>query len=122
MKLNEKQHAAITLLALGKTGKEVAEELSVTPKTITTWRTDPEFRAAINQCLKEYREVQSRRFSSLCDKAITTIEESIDNSTLKPEDKLKAAFKILELCKVSPEKIGETNANRIAKQDIFENL
>lgn len=122
MSLSEKQHAAITLLALGKAGKDVAEELGVTPKTITTWRTDPEFRSAINQCLKDFREIQSRRLSGLCDKALTTIEESIDSESLKPEEKLKVAYKILEFCKITPEKIGATNAVKIAKQDFLEKL
>ncbi|SDZ17896.1 helix-turn-helix domain-containing protein [Nitrosomonas sp. Nm33] len=122
MELSEKQYTAVTLLALGKTCKEVAEQLGVTPKTVSVWRADPEFRAAVNRCRKDYREAQTRRLSSLCDKALTTIEESLNDEALKIEDKLKASFKILELCKVSPEEIGATDARRIRMQDLFESM
>lgn len=122
MKLNEKQSMAVTLLAMGNNCKQVAEYLSVTPKTISTWRADPEFRAAINECIKDYRETQARRLSILCDKALATIEQSLNDDGLKIEDKLKASFKILELCKVTPEEIGETDASKIREQDLFNSV
>ena len=36
--MNKKQQQAILLLATGKTGTQVAEQHSVAPKTISTWR------------------------------------------------------------------------------------
>ena len=122
MKMNEKMFAAVTLLALGNSVKQTAERLAVTPKTITTWRGDPGFMAAVNQAMRDVREAQVRRLSTLADKALETIEDSFNNDLLKPEDKVKYSFKVLELCKIQPEEIGETSADKIRVQRLFENV
>lgn len=47
--LSEKQLRAITLLTAGQHGASVAETLNVTPQTVSRWRQQPKFLAALNQ-------------------------------------------------------------------------
>lgn len=120
--MNEKQEQAILLFAQGKMCQEVAEILNVTPKTISQWRSDPEFRAALNQYIKNIKAAHSERLRSLCGLALKTIEDSLNDEGLSPKDRLAASFKVLELCKVEPVSPGFTNAATLAEYDFLENL
>ena len=121
LNLNEKQEQAILLLAQGKMCQEIAETLNVTPKTISTWRADPEFRAALNQYLENIKAAHSERLRCLCGLALKTIEDSLNDEGLSPKDRLAASFKVLELCKVEPVKPGLTNASKLARYDALMN-
>ncbi len=101
--MNEKQEQAILLLAQGKMCQEIAETLNVTAKTVSVWRADPEFRAALNQYLANIKAAHSERLRSLCGLAL-------NDEGLSPKDRLAASFKVLELCKVEPIKPGLTRA------------
>lgn len=46
--LKSNQIKAATLLALGKTAREVAREINCTPETISHWKQDYEFEAMLN--------------------------------------------------------------------------
>lgn len=43
IQLSAKQQRAIALLSTGMTGQQVAKNIGVTPKTISTWRNDHKF-------------------------------------------------------------------------------
>ena len=64
--MNEKQQQAIILIATGKTGVQVAEQLQITPKTISTWRATPEFRAELNKYMLEIKPAHAERLRNLC--------------------------------------------------------
>ena len=53
--LSQRQILAALQLAMGKTAKEVAEGLEVTPITIGKWKTSPRFRLAISEATKEVK-------------------------------------------------------------------
>lgn len=108
--MEEKRAQAVTLFILGKSCGEVASQLGVTSKTISEWRSNPAFRAEINRGLLDLREVQMRRMSDLCSKALTTLEQALDNPELDAEQKIKVSLKILNTYRIDPEKIGETDA------------
>ena len=108
--MEEKRVQAVTLFILGKSCGDVASQLGVTNKTISEWRSNSEFRAAINRGLLDLREIQMRRMSDLYSKALTTLEQALDNKELDAEQKAKVSLKILNTYRIDPEKIGETDA------------
>jgi Homeodomain-like domain-containing protein len=117
--MNEKQQQAILLLAAGKTCSQVAEHLQVTPKTISTWRATPEFRAELNTYLQDIKTAHAERLRSLCGMALDTIEDCLNDGELSSKDRLSASFKLLELGRVSPSEIGETDAAKIHFEDML---
>ena len=117
--MNEKQQQAILLLATGKTGTQVAEQLQVTPKTISTWRSDPEFKAELNKHLLDIKTAYSERLRGLCATALQTIETCLNDENTPIKERLSASFKLLELGKVAPSRIGSTDARKL---DLDDNL
>ncbi|MDP1559255.1 MAG: hypothetical protein Q8K59_08865 [Nitrosomonas sp.] len=117
--MNKKQQQAILLFSAGKSCVEVANELNVTPKTISMWRSLPEFRAELNSHLLDIKQANSERLRSLCMKALTTVEEVMLHENTLAKEKLTAAFKVLELGKVSPDAIGSSNPDTLRMNDSF---
>ena len=64
-KLNENQLLAIPLVAQGVSGKDIAKTLKITEETVSRWKQQPEFKAEVNQLLKEF-PFQRVRFSKYC--------------------------------------------------------
>ncbi|TXI42114.1 MAG: helix-turn-helix domain-containing protein [Nitrosomonas sp.] len=117
--MNEKQQKAILLFSAGKSCVEVASELNVTPKTISAWRSSPEFRAELNGHLLDIKQANSERLRSLCMKALTTVESVMLDEAAPSKERLSAAFKVLELGKVSPDAIESTNPDTLRKYDFL---
>lgn len=117
--MNEKQQQAILLFSTGKSCVEVANELNVTPKTISVWRSSPEFRAELNSHLLDIKQANSERLRSLCMKALATVEEVMLHENTPAKEKLTAAFKVLELGKVSPGSIESSNPDTLRMNDSF---
>lgn len=115
--MNEKQQRAILLMVEGKLCQEVAEVLGVTSKTISQWRADPEFRAALNQHLWDIKATHSERLRGLQGLALKTIEDCLNDAGLPAKDRLAAAFKTLELGGTTVTQPGITDANEIKAQD-----
>lgn len=115
--MNEKQQQAILLMAEGRMCQEVAEALGVTPKTISQWRADLEFKAALHQHLHNIRESHSEKLRNLQGLALKTIEDCLNDQELPAKDKLAAAFKTLELGKISITQPGSTNPGQLKLED-----
>ena len=64
-KLNENQLLATHLVAIGKSGKQIAEKLSVAEETISRWKKLPEFQAEVNAILLECRNNAKQRLRNL---------------------------------------------------------
>ena len=47
MKLNPTHYLAIDMLACGESNKAIAEKLNVAPETVSKWRGDFDFQAAL---------------------------------------------------------------------------
>ena len=56
--LNENQLFAIPLVAQGVSGKDIAKTLKITEETVSRWKQQPEFKAEVNQLLKQFTEMQ----------------------------------------------------------------
>ncbi len=95
-KLSVSQARAISLLIEGKTRKQVAKELSITPQTLSEWNKNPEFERALkvlkNQMLDEAKEIM------MCTsyRALETLT-TLMNESKSDEIKRKVALDILEL-------------------------
>ncbi|GJL73283.1 MAG: hypothetical protein NMNS01_24820 [Nitrosomonas sp.] len=120
--MNEKQQQAVLLLASGKTGEETAKALNITPKTISTWRADADFKAAVNLHLENVRMAHAERLRNLCGLALSTIENCLNDKDLPSKVRLSASFKVLELSKVAPTEPGLTNVRKLKEKDFYDSL
>lgn len=89
------------MMAEGRMYQEIAEALDVTPKTISQWRANYDFMAALNQHLHGIKEAHSEKLRNLQGLALKTIEDCLNNPELPAKDRLAAAFKTLELGKLA---------------------
>ncbi len=120
--MNEKQLLAIQLLSTGKTGAQVAEQLQVTPKTISMWRSDPKFKAELNKHLLDIKAAYSEHLRSLCTTALQTIENCLNDEKVSVKEKLAASFRVLKLGQVSSSRIGSTDQVKVSIDDRFSQL
>ena len=118
-KLNSNQLLAVSLIASGSRGCDISKELKVTEETISRWRQQPEFRAAVNSMLAETQTATMDRLRGLAGKALGVIEIALDDTELAAGERLKAAFRILELCgaKEAAKHPGETDPAKLRKTD-----
>ena len=63
-KLNQNQLLAIPLVAQGVSGKDIASRLKIAEETVSRWKKLPEFKAEVNQLLKECREETQHKLRS----------------------------------------------------------
>ncbi|GKS70220.1 hypothetical protein W03_22240 [Nitrosomonas sp. PY1] len=117
--MNEKQQQAILMMAEGKAYQEIAEALDVTPKTISQWRTDPAFRAELNQHLHDIKAYHSEKLRQLQGQALKTIEDCLNDPEIPAKDRLAAAFKTLELGKIDVSEPGSTDASQLKLENDF---
>ena len=124
MKLNNQHHKAIELLATGSNGKEAAEKLGVAQETISRWRADFEFQAALNKLLEAVQRESSDKLRYMATLALTTLESIMTDTDTPARDKLTACIKILEIGNVKPIDIGSTKAsvleNKQRQAEMFE--
>ena len=116
MKLTPQHHKAIDLMIMGSNNKNVAETLNIAPETVSRWRADYIFQAALNQRLKENQAASVERLRSLADTALATIETVMADSN-DDKARLQAAFKVLEMARVSVSGIGSTNPKALQRDD-----
>ena len=101
----------VTLLARGSNGKDTAEKLGVTTETVSRWRSDFDFQAALNQLLIEAQQESKDKLRHLSSVALATLEDLMSDLDTSAKDRLTAALKILEITNVKTGVIGSTNAN-----------
>ena len=117
MKLNAQHHKAIILLSEGLNNKEVAERLGLAPETISRYKADYDFQAALNAELTANREAQRDKLRSLTSEALNSIQSVLMDEATPPRDKLTAAFKILELTGLKHQSIGSIDATVLKKRN-----
>jgi len=116
MKLTEKHHRAIELMILGMKGIDIGAKLNIAPETISRWRADFDFQAALNQQLKDNQQAARDRLRALTDTALEAFEDILSNSA-DDKARLAAATKILELAKLSAPAIGSCNPKALQRDD-----
>ena len=118
-KLNQNQLLAIPLVAQGVSGKDIASRLKIAEETVSRWKKLPEFKAEVNQLLKECREETQHKLRSIVHQSLEIIKSELENdtSTLR----INLALKILQNMKLTNylyEDIGSSNSE-IVQNEIF---
>jgi transposase len=110
--LNNNQLLAVQMLASGMNGRDIAKELKVRPETLSRWKAEPEFEAAVNYIVVGAQEATRAKLSQLSEQALQVIEDVLNDSEAQASTKLSAAFKVLDRVG-TPERTLETNAEKI---------
>ncbi len=112
--LSEAQQRAISMVASGATGREVAAALGVNECTVSRWRQSAEFEAAVNTLLADAHDSAAVKLRQLADQAVATIAAVLTNPEASAGDRLKAAALVLDRVGLATvPSIGPTDAERI---------
>ena len=118
--LNENQLLAVQLVAQGRSGKEIAKQLSVTEETISRWKKQPIFIASVNEILGQLSEGIQQKMRNLVFQALEILETEFSDKENK--NKANIALKLLQNYKfvqLFDQKIGSDNPE-IIKRNIFD--
>ena len=99
-KLKERQSIAVDMLACGATGREVARDLGVREETVSRWRTNPVFTAALNQQLTEQRTATAQKLRRLAVRSIDILEAIFDDPEASSHVRMTIAIKVLQMLKL----------------------
>ena len=122
MKLTPQHHQAIDLLILGKSGKETAGLLAVTPESVSIWRHDYDFIAVMNGRLEDNHAAIQTQLRNLATLALQTLTDALSDSETPVRYKIDAAFKILELINAKPSEIESSDPERLQRDWTRENF
>lgn len=115
--LNQNQLLAVQLVAQGRSGKEIAQELSVTEETISRWKKQPAFIALVNDLLGQLRDTTQQKMRNIVLLALEILEKELFNKGNK--NRVNIALKVLNNYKFSnliDQKIGSENADTIERR------
>ena len=115
-KLKENQLLETHLVAIGKSGKQIAEELSLAEETISRWKKLPEFQAEVNAILLECRDNAKQRLRNLLTNSLVFLEEEMNNP--ESRHRINIALKMLQLVRINElvhEDIGSVNPDIVQK-------
>ena len=115
-KLNENQLLATHLAAIGKSGKQIAAELSVAEETVSRWKQLPNFQAEVNAILLECRNNTKQRLRNLLTNSLIFLEEEMNNP--ESRHRVNIALKMLQLVRIHAlvhEDIGPVNPDIVQK-------
>ena len=115
--LNENQLLAVQLVAQGRSGKEIAKELSVAEETVSRWKKQPAFIALVNDLLGQLRDTTQQKMRNLVLLALEILEKELFNEDNK--NRVNIALKVLNNYKFSSlidQKIGSENADTIERK------
>ena len=118
--LNENQLLAVQLVAQGRSGREIAKQLSVTEETISRWKKQPIFIASVNEILGQLSEGIQQKMRNLVFQALEILETELSDKGNK--NKANIALKLLQNYKfvqLFDQKIGSDNPE-IIKRNIFD--
>ena len=115
-KLNENQLLSTHLVSIGKSGKQIAGELSVAEETISRWKKLPEFQAEVNAILLECRDNAKQRLRNLLTNSLDLLEAEMNNP--ESRHRVNIALKMLQLVRIHAlvhEDIGSVNPDIVQK-------
>lgn len=94
LSLKPNQQKAAILLATGKSAREVAKEIDVTPETISHWRQDANFRKSVAELQWEVLNGARNKMQGLAGEAVATLRDVMQNGKTDAA-KLKAVEIVL---------------------------
>ena len=117
--LNENQVLAVHLVVQGKSGKDIAKELSITEETVSRWKKQSVFIALVNELLGQLRDITQQKMRNLVLLALEILEKELSNEGNK--DRVNIALKVLQNYKFSnliDQKIGSENTDTIERRKL----
>ena len=117
--LNENQILAVHLVVQGKSGKDIAKELSITEETVSRWKKQSAFIALVNELLGQLRDITQQKMRNLVLLALEILEKELSNEGNK--DRVNIALKVLQNYKFSnliDQKIGSENTDTIERRKL----
>jgi len=117
--LNENQVLAVHLVIQGKSGKDIAKELSITEETVSRWKKQSAFIALVNELLGQLRDITQQKMRNLVLLALEILEKELSNEGNK--DRVNIALKVLQNYKFSnliDQKIGSENTDTIERRKL----
>lgn len=93
--LSPKQLRVVDMLATGCAVKDAAEDVGVRPETVSRWKQEPAFQAAVDERISAAQEEIHRWLLDLTEKSMMVIDDTLSFGS--PAMKLRAAFKVLDL-------------------------
>lgn len=117
--LNENQVLAVHLVVQGKSGKDIAKELSITEETVSRWKKQSAFIALVNELLGQLRDITQQKMRNLVLLALEILEKELSNEGNK--DRVNIALKVLQNYKFSnliDQKIGSENTDTIERRKL----
>jgi hypothetical protein len=115
--LSEVQNRAALQIAMGRTGRSVAAELGVNEATLSGWRQSPEFRARVNEILKDAQSAIRNKLSHAGNIAIDVLIKVMSSPTSSDRDKLTAAQAVLNIVAPSPATPGPVTGREIIETE-----
>lgn len=118
-KLKESQLLAVEMLVAGQTGRWVAKNLGVCEETVSRWRQEPVFMAALNRRVGDQREAFSRRAEKMLGAAMDGLAAILVDPASSPNVRIAAAaqvFKILSPSPLSAKQVGWTDPVSIEQE------
>jgi uncharacterized protein YjcR len=109
MKLTAQHYEAMNYLIQGVNGRDTAAKLGVTEETVSRWKHDYDFQAAMNARLHENQQMIEEKLRYLSTMALQIVENIMSSPESSNKDRLSAACKVLDLARVQPGKIKSTN-------------
>ena len=123
-KISAKQVQALTLILYGWKAVEIAEDLDVSPQTLSRWKQEPAFKALLNLNKLEILNSARERLQVCAEKAVDELVE-LATEAESPELRRKACLDIIQLVGLSdPAKglfgwgIGATTAQGVIEEAI----
>lgn len=94
--LSAKQQKAVLLSVQGMSQRDIAQELEVTPETVSRWQNRPDFSAAKNSLLEEARASTASKLRTLAEKAVETLEQLLEAKDTSDSVKLSTARLVVQ--------------------------
>ncbi len=119
MNLNNQQLVAIRLLASGMRSKNTAEQVGVSPETISRWRKIPEFIAAMNEIQGDAHDDTRDALRSLQNEAVNAVKDILVSPDTPPKVRLEAALTVFDLTEIREESrraVGPCDAKAVKDQ------
>jgi len=115
--LNENQLLAVQLVVQGRSGREIAKQLSLTEEIVSRWKKQPVFIAMVNDLLGQLRDTTQQKMRNLVLLALEILEKELSNKDNK--SRVNIALKVINNYKFSTlidQKIGPENADTIEQR------
>ncbi len=96
MNLKENQVLAAQMTAVGRSGRQIAEELNVAEETVSRWKSKEEFVCEVQGLQKQAMEVVETNIRGMAVRSVEVLKEILDDNDACPRLRAMIALKLLD--------------------------